>query len=285
MTKSTSAALPRSPRLLMHSLAAIALTAVIPPAVQLAHSRASSDAIGGLNLNTAALAAYEHTWQQCALVEGQWRNQGPMTEQLAIIGEDVLRLRQTSHRADGVVSEATVYFERDSFAPQRMETRVTGPDGKELARVERTLGPDGYTGAMYRDGERQPLQGKISSQMFHGGALGLPLAALGKQKKPVSFPASMMSFDATYEVQASWVGAEDLEHQGTLVTASTVDVHWRHLESGDIYPPGPDASGGRFWLVSAPPEGFPYVPAYRTDTYAVEFVPDVCPAAQEAPAE
>ncbi len=246
-----------------------------------AQAEPAPDSIAGLRLNTAALAPYEHTWQQCALVEGEWRDQGPMTEQLAVVGENMLRLRQTSQRADGVVSEATVYFDRRTFAPQRMETRISGPDGAQLARVERTLGPDGYSGTLYQDGQRKSLHGKISSGMFHGGALGLPLAALGEQKKPVSFPASMMSFDATYEVQASWVGVETLQHEGKPVTAATVDVRWHHNESGDVYPPGPDASGGRFWLVPSPPDGFPYVPAYRTDTYAVEFVRAICPAPAE----
>ena len=43
---------------------------------------------------------------------------------------------------------------------------------------------------------------------------------------------------------------------------------------------GPDASGGRYWVVPEPPDGFPYVPRYKTDTYAVEFVRNTCPAAE-----
>jgi len=56
-----------------------------------------------------------------------------------------------------------------------------------------------------------------------------------------------------------------------------VDVEWHHRESGDVYLPGPDASGGRYWIVTEPPAGFPYVPRYKTDTYAVEFVGGFCP--------
>ena len=64
---------------------------------------------------------------------------------------------------------------------------------------------------------------------------------------------------------------------GRDVDVWLVDVEWHHLETGDIYAAGPDASGGRYWVVRNPPPGFPYVPRYKTDTYTIEFIADLCP--------
>ena len=93
--------------------------------------------------------------------------------------------------------------------------------------------------------------------------------------------ASMMNFDASYLVRAEWVGSEMLDFQGRQIEAWLVDIEWHHQELGDIYPPGPNASGGRYWVVPDPPDGFPYVPRYKTDTYAVEFIESVCPRMPE----
>ena len=108
--------------------------------------------------------------------------------------------------------------------------------------------------------------------------MGLPLATLPVQDKPLTFLTSMIGFDASYEVTTTWAGTEELEDSsGRPVVAHLVDVEWKHRELGDIYPPGPDGSGGRYWIVPDAPEGFPYVPIYKTDSYAVEFVQKFCP--------
>lgn len=91
----------------------------------------------------------------------------------------------------------------------------------------------------------------------------------------------MVGFDATYDVIAVWAGKETLDFHGQKIEARLIDVEWHHRESGDVYPPGPDASGGRYWVVPNPPSGFPYVPRYQTDTYAVEFTAGICPPAAQ----
>ena len=87
----------------------------------------------------------------------------------------------------------------------------------------------------------------------------------------------MMGFDATYRTVATIVGRDRIAHEGQSVDALMVDIEWHHDQSDDIYPPGPDASGGRFWLVAEPPEGLPYVPQYQTDTYLVSTLIERCP--------
>ena len=234
--------------------------------------------VGDGTIDGAALNPYRLTWQQCVLQDDQWQAQPPLEEELVLIGDAVLRLRQTVRQPNGTVSRSNTYFDRSSLAPLRMETEAT-MNGERLAYAERVLTEDGYSGIAVKGADSKQLQGSISSRMLHGGALGLPLAAMAYASEPVAFPASMVGFDATYDVIAEWAGKEKLQFEGREIEAWLVDVEWHHRESGDVYPPGPDASGGRYWVVASPPAGYPYVPRYKTDTYAVEFDTETCPEA------
>ena len=187
----------------------------------------------------------------------------------------LIRHRQEVHPGDGVFVRSDTYFERSSFAPLRMETEATKA-GERLAFTERVLVADGYSGISIKGETTEPLQGAVTSNMLHGGAMGLPLAAMDFQDEPVRFSASMIGFDGTYDVIAEWAGKENVRFGDGDIEDWLVDVQWHHRESGDVYPPGPDASGGRYWVVPKPPDGFPYVLRYQTDPYAVEFVRDVC---------
>jgi len=222
------------------------------------------------------LEPYEFTWQQCAAQEQGWVSQGTITERLDVIGNGVVRHRQSTTRPDGLISRADTFFERASFAPLRIDARVS-KDGETLATRTLLFDEDGYTGVATRGEQHKPLAGLASRRMIHGAVMGLPLAAIDYQTEPVRFAASMVSFDGTYDVIATWSGKETLHIGDTKAEAWLIDVEWHHRESGDVYPPGPDASGGRYWVVQNPPEGVPYVPRYKTDTYAVEFVGGTCP--------
>ena len=231
--------------------------------------------IGDGRIDGSKLKPYRLTWRQCSLQDGQWQDGGMLTEELVVIGDQVLRHRQIASQPGGVMSQSDTFFDRSSFAPLRMELEVTR-DGEILVYRELRLDADGYSGIATQGEDSKELQGKISSHMLHGGSMGLPLATMNEQKKPVEFLASMVSFDATYDVIAEWVGTETLEFGGEEIQSWLIDVEWHHRESSDVYPPGPDASGGRYWVVPNPPAGFPYVPRYKTDTYSVEFIESDC---------
>ncbi len=220
---------------------------------------------------------YELTWRQCAAQQEDWISQGTVTERLDLIGNGVVRHRQSTRRPDGIVSRAETFFDHTSFAPLRIDARVSR-DGETVATRTLIFDEDGYTGVATRGDQSKPLAGLASRGMIHGAVMGLPLATIDYQADPVRFAASMVSFDGTYDVVATWSGKETLKVGESNVEAWLVDVEWHHRESGDVYPPGPDASGGRYWLVREPPAGVPYVLRYKTDTYAVEFTKGVCPA-------
>lgn len=255
---------------------------LIPPLLLAMGTAALADTrmiIGDGLVDGTRLKPYQLTWQQCSFQDGQSQDLGPLTEELVVIG-DIVRLSQSGVQPNGAVSRSDTYFDRSSLAPLRMEMEAS-MDGKRLVYVERELAADGYTGIAMQGDQSKALKGTISSAMLHGGAMGLPLATMDFQDESIIFLASMVGLDATYDVVAEWVGKETLEFGGQQVQSWLIDVEWRHRESGDVYLPGPNASGGRYWVVQAPPDGYPYVPRYKTDTYAVEFGTHFCPAAMK----
>lgn len=233
--------------------------------------------IGDGQIDASKLKPYEMTWRQCSARDGSWIVGDDLTEKLVVIGDHLLRVEQISTLPDGSNSVATTYFDRHSFAPLRMEQTVISAGGTALGSVEYALSESGYEGRKTRGDQFKDVQGAANSKMLHGGAMGLSLATLVFQDEPLDFAASMINFDATYKVTATWVGKEKFEYEGSEIEAWLVDIEWLHEGLGDVYPPGPDASGGRYWIVNNPPAGFPYVPRYKTDTYAVEFVDGYCP--------
>ena len=222
------------------------------------------------------LEPYELTWRQCAIGEEGWVSQGTVTERLDIIGNGVVRHRQSTMRPDGIVSRAETFLDHVSFAPLRIDAHVS-KDGETVAARTLIFNDDGYTGVATRGDQSKLLAGLASRKMIHGAVMGLPLATIDYQEEPVRFAASMVSFDGTYDVTATWNGKETLEIGESNVEAWLIDVEWHHRESGDVYPPGPNGSGGRYWIVREPTEGVPHVLRYKTDTYAVEFTKGVCP--------
>ena len=230
--------------------------------------------VGDGQIDGTLLKAYRLSWRQCTFEDGDWKSQASLTEELKIVNTTLVHSLAVA-AADGVTQVTTTTYDRGSLAPLHMEHEVTR-EGASLAYETRTLTADGYTGTVTRDEESQNVAGTINSAMLNGAAMGLPLATLPLQDEPLTFRASMMSFDGTYNVTAAWAGTETIEFMGTEIEAWLVDVEWHHIESGDVYQPGPNGSGGRFWIVRNPPSGFPYVPKYQTDTYAVEYVADRC---------
>ena len=194
--------------------------------------------VGDGLIEGARIKPYQLEWHQCSLQEGQWQNQAALREELVVIGDSVLRHRQLVSRSDGVVRRSDTYFERASFAPLRTEAQATKA-GDRLAYGERILAADGYSGFSERGETTKMLQGTISSNMLHGAAMGLPMAAMDYQDTPVEFVASMIGIDGTYDVIAEWVGKEAMTFGENDIEAWLIDVEWHHRESGDVYPTGP----------------------------------------------
>ncbi len=223
---------------------------------------------------------YKFSWQQCSFQDGQWSDGGLLAESLSAQNNGITVSKSTK-QGNGISIVVTTEFDRDSLAPLIMRQQVTTPDGSTLATVERVFTKAGYTGEMRQGEQVKELAGPITSSMWDGNALGLPLATIDEKRYPVEFASSMVAFDGTYRTIATIAGREAVMLDGVEAEALLVDVEWHHNESGDVYAPGPDGSGGRYWLVPDPPEDMPYVVQYKTDSYFITVLSDSCPESKE----
>lgn len=251
------------------------ITSLLSMLVFTATAETTAIRMGSQHINGERIASYQYTWRQCARQEDAWTDQGNITEQAQVIG-DLLRIRQVTQRPDGGQSKVTHYLKRGSLSPLRSEVTHYTPDGQTAAEMVHELDDKGYHSLIQQGHQRKTQQGEINTGMFNGVILGLPVALIEPSLYPVKLPASMLVFDAVYDVILTDAGTATLDFDGRPVETRMIDVEWHHLGQGDIYPPGPDASGGRYWVTADPPDGFPYVARYKTDTYAVEFIADTC---------
>lgn len=257
------------------------LLGVAGSSLPLAFAGSLSVQVGDGQIDGRSIEPYGYVWRQCSFSEGVWGDGGTVTERATESRDDVrehLVVEQETHMPNGVRVVSITHFDRVTLAPLRVATDAAGPDGQPLANSRYVLGPDGYHGEKHHGDASQSVSGPVSSREYHGMNLGLALATLDlSDGMSVELPVSMLSMDATYKAIATVNGSESLVVAGRRVQAWLVDVEWRHLGIGDVYPPGPDASGGRYWIVTDPPTGVPHVLRYKTDTYAIEIEPRVCP--------
>ncbi len=233
--------------------------------------------MGDGQVDGTRIQPYALIWQQCMKQDGEWSALPALTETVTIEGDDLI-VAHDSARPGGGSTRSRITLERSSLSPQSTHTEVLAADGTVVASIANTLTETGYDTLM-RQGEAENTKtGSLNSRQFNGSVLGLPLATLDYEKAPYSVSASMMAFDASYTLLVTHAGQETVSFNDVDVTVDWVDVEWKHEGIGDIYPPGPDASGGRYWIAHKPPEGFPYVLRYKTDSYAVEFLNSVCPS-------
>ena len=245
-----------------------------------ADTEATKIVMGDGQIDGTAIAPYEARWRQCNKQGDAWVNNGSVIERATEIQRDrrtLLRLEQETHLPNGVRARSVTLFDRATLAPLSVESRARNLDDETLGSASYIYEEDGYTGKRARGDSQQTVMGEASSKMYRGMNFGLALATLDPATQlPAKLSASMVSMNATYDVIVTYAGTDTFEFEGKKIEAWMADIEWHHLGLGDVYPPGPDASGGRYWIVSNPPEGFPYVARYQTDTYVVEFQTGVC---------
>lgn len=208
--------------------------------------------------------------------EGVWAAGPDLSERLVDIGGKLIRLTQSSDGPNGSNTSST-YLDKESLSPLRFERKMIAADG-ELTVLEHTMRSDGYDMFVQQGELNQTSEGPIGSTLYDGVSLGLAMSRLSFDVDAYSFQSSMIGMQSTYSVTATLAERTVVQRGEDTLDVLAIDVEWHHNEIGDIYLPGPDASGGRYWIVQSPPDGVPYVLRYQTDTYVVEFDADVCPA-------
>ncbi|WP_164118112.1 hypothetical protein [Sphingorhabdus sp. Alg239-R122] len=224
-----------------------------------------------------SISDYEFAWSQCSFQNGEWQAGEPLTEEATIIGKHILRIEHTSKLPNDISNKAVYYIDRSSLAPLRTERTFKAPSGEVLAHQQWVFDDNGYKANIFQQGKNIEKEGMLSSKMYDAMILGIPLSALDFTKGSYSLQALMTNFNASYMITASKVGEEVIEHNGQEVAVNWIDVKWLHEQIGDVYPPGPNASGGRYWITKNKVRNFPRVIRYQTDSYAIEFLPKTCP--------
>lgn len=216
---------------------------------------------------------YDFTWTQCTFQEGEWVNGPPLREALKVQADGYFELSQFSDSADGQQTIITHNLETETLRRTAMTQTVLSADGTEQNSLRLDFSPDGFT-VQTSDGPRPG--GAISSEMYGGAYLGLPLSTLDYSNGAFALNAGMLAVQGTYRVEAFPTESEKIALAGGTIETQRVDVWWLHHESGDVYEPGPNASGGRYWFLTSPDDTLPRVVAYKTDTYAIEIAPMTC---------
>lgn len=219
------------------------------------------------------LEPYDFTWNQCTFQDGEWVTGLPVRETLQLRSDGQIELSQFSSAPDGAQTVITHVLDAQSLRRTELIQKVKTPDGTELGSARLSFSSDGFT---IKAGDEERPGGTISSNMYGGAYLGLPLSMVDYSDGAVVLDAGMLAVQGTYRVEAFPMGVETIGLVNGSVYAQRVDVRWLHHESGDIYEPGPDGSGGRYWLLTTPQTDLPRVLAYKTDTYAIEFSPMTC---------
>lgn len=238
----------------------------------------SADAVievimGDGQINGSNIEPYEFEWVQCSFQGGSWVTGPSFRETLAITQDGRFELAQRTQGGQGRRTTMTHILDRETLMRTEVRQKVEGPDGAVLGNAALNFTDMGYS--VIVGGDERP-GGAISSTMYGGAYLGLSLSTLDFSRGGYALDAGMLAVKGTYRVEARRVGVETIYVNDQAVEAQLVDVRWLHHESGDIYQPGPDAAGGRYWLSSSQPKGLPRVLAYKTDSYAIEFTPMTC---------
>lgn len=231
--------------------------------------------MGDGQINGDLITPYDFTWTQCSFQDGAWVNGPPHRETLTLRPDGDFELSQFSPGPDGGQTTITHVLERQTLRRTQLTQTVTGPDGGASRNARLLFSDEGYA---VQVGDETRQGGNISSEMYAGAFLGLPLSTLDMSKGPYRLDAGMLAVQGTYRVRATLAGGETLSLENGPVETQLVDVWWLHNESGDIYAPGPDGSGGRYWILASPNDQLPRVLAYKTDTYAIEYAPMTCPS-------
>ncbi len=254
---------------------------ILTHGAQAQESEVNTIVMGDGQIDGTKIAPFESRWRQCSKQGNEWVAGGNVIERANEVKKGdrpVLRHEQEVHAPNGMRTRAVTTYDRATLSPLATEMRARDGQDRVVGAASYTFEEDGYSGLRGPADNQQPIIGEASSLMYRGFNLGLALATLDPETQlPATLKASMVAMDATYDVIVTFAGRETLTFDGQTVDAWMADVEWHHLGLGDVYPPGPDASGGRYWIVADPPEGVPYVPRYQTDTYAVEFARRTCP--------
>lgn len=136
-----------------------------------------------------------------------------------------------------------------------------------------------YTLSVTHSDEPVVSHGALDQPMFDGGGLGLVIAALPlkagyEARIPIAMPLDLAPELTRYWAIVRVNGRESVTGpDGKDVRAWVVDVDWADYDTDEITSKGgAEESGGAYYVVPRPPEGFPFVPRYVNAGSSIDVV-------------
>ncbi|HSR53435.1 MAG TPA: hypothetical protein VLV83_21625 [Acidobacteriota bacterium] len=236
--------------------------------------------VGDEQVRPAALQPYQATWKIVGKGDQAGQIQGLISETLSIRegeGQDVYHRLQVTSGADGVnTSLAEVTFSARHLEPLTSQMKRGGETAWDLRlSIEEGLTQVVGRARLKPGNPPQAIDRKAKAAAFDGAVLGLVLAALPLEEGfQTELPALWIASASEYTITARVAGRRSFpDGRGGQVEAWAVAVDWLDLDSGQTFNGGDDGTGGTYYVVPHPPEGFPHVPAYVNSSASIELVP------------
>lgn len=236
-------------------------------------------AVGDGQVKAGALQPFQATWKVVA--KGQQAGQvlSLITETLSVRKTDereIYHRLQVTSGSDGVNSTlAEVTFSKEGLEPLSSHTKR----GEQTAWDLSLAIEEGVTHAQGEartksGGPLEAIDRKAKIAAFDGAILGLVLSALPLEEGfKTQLPVLWIASASEYTVTARVTGRRSFpDGRGGQIEAWAVAVDWLDLNSGQTFDGGDEGSGGTYYVVPDPPQGFPHVPAYINSSASIELL-------------
>ncbi len=178
--------------------------------------------------------------------------------------------KQTMHHAEKPIK---VYhsrtFDQHSMRLLNQSTHYENAPAQAPKSVTYQLFNNHFTGVVTAaDNSTKDIRHPLSMPMFDGQIAGLAIASLplGTDKK-WSMPMTIPTLKAEYWLEAKVTDRTLMAAaNGQQVDVWVVDALWHNLTDGDIYPGGPENSGGTYYITADQQAGQPVVMAYANNS-------------------
>ncbi len=220
------------------------------------------------------LKPFHAHWVQKQTQDGE-QQLSPITieEQLSRNGDGHWVHQQTMHHAEKSIK---VYhsrtFDQHSMRLMNQSTQYENAPPKAPKSLSYELFNNHFTGLVTAaDNSITEIKHPLSMPMFDGQIAGLAMAALPlATDKKWSMPMTIPTMKAEFWLEASVTGKQSMAaHNGQQVEVWVVDALWHNLTDGDVYPGGPEHSGGTYYITVDQQPGQPVVMAYANNSTVI----------------
>ena len=223
--------------------------------------------VGNKTVKGTKIKPFTATWTSKQHVQGNWMEVGTITETVSMVevdGREVMKREQVSviPPIEGKKTE-TLLFDPKTLEPIRLSVESSGkfpPPATQHSDIS-------FNGKYVKGkvtsfaGETREVDQNNDGPMFEAAMLGLVIAALPLEDGYVAeLPVNFVMQGSVWVVRATVTGTKDYKMAGKSVSTWEVRTDWRDVASDDGYPD--DDSGGKYYVTTNPPDGFPYVARY-----------------------